>query len=391
MTEFTIAEITCLTENAEISRLMSLMSNPEMATPEEVATIIQCLEHETQLRLFLSGILSVTGPLSEESSACIRNGFADVDLAMITAASSGSANPAEDEGAAMAGMMAGMFVALSCLNEEEWQAAGPAMGMTAEDREGLECLLEEMGGPEGIGALMDSDEGPLGFFGAAIACGMESAMEESGMEESGMEESGAGALAPTSSLAPIDMNDPQALMSQLTAAELSCLLENGDPQQLMLLMTNPEMATPEETTNLIQCLEHENQLRLMLSGILSVTGPLSEESSACISDAFAGVDLAMIMTASSDSENPEEGQEIAMVGMMASMFVTLSCLNEEEWQAAGPAMGMTAEDREGLECLLEEMGGPEGIGRLMDSETGPLAFFGAAIACGVESAGQPPG
>ena len=386
MTEFTVAELTCITENADPQRLMSLMSNPEMATPEETTNLIQCLEHDTLLRLVLSGILSVTGPLSEESSACIRNAFADVDLAMITAAASGSANPEEDEGAAMVGMMAGMFVALSCLNEEEWQAAGPAMGMAPEDREGLECLLEEMGGPEGIGALMDSETGPLAFFGAAIACGLESAMEESGMEESGT-----GTLAPNNALAPISMGDPQALMSQLTAAELSCLSENGDPQRLMLLMSNPEMATPEETINLIQCLEHETQLNLVLSGILSVTGPLSEESSACIRNAFADVDLARIMTASSDPENPEEGQGIAMVGMMASMFVSLSCLNEEEWQAAGPAMGMTAEDREGLQCLLEEMGGPEGIGALMDSEEGPLAFFGAAIACGVESAGQPPG
>ena len=45
---------------------------------------------------------------------------------------------------------------------------------------------------------------------------------------------------------PIGMNDTEFVMSGLSGDEQSCLAEIGDPQQLLTMMNNPELASPEE-------------------------------------------------------------------------------------------------------------------------------------------------
>ena len=147
---------------------MAPEGGPDLVSPEEAAESIQCLEQETLLRLFLTGLTGQTGPLSGETSACVRSGFADLDLRAIMLATSGES----DEAAAMVGSMAGFLVTLSCLNEEEWQAAGPSLSLGPDDREGLECVMDELGGPEGVAAALQPDDAgpPMAFFSAAAAC-----------------------------------------------------------------------------------------------------------------------------------------------------------------------------------------------------------------------------
>ena len=102
---------------------------------------------------------------------CISAGFQNIDIrAMMLSALTG----AEDEAAAMIAGMAGMFLTLSCLNDEEWEAVAPALDMGPDDRESLQCLLAELGGPEGLAALLDAAAGPpMALFGAAISCGLQ--------------------------------------------------------------------------------------------------------------------------------------------------------------------------------------------------------------------------
>jgi hypothetical protein len=151
---------------------MLVVGTPELAKEEDRAILIGCLEHETLLRLFLTPVLDQAGPLSVESSACIRDAFADADLAaLITAAGAGA-----DEGseAAMVGAMTGLFAILSCLSTDEFQAAGPALGMGPDDYQGFKCVLDALGGPEELAALMQPDAGPpLTFFSAAMACNLQ--------------------------------------------------------------------------------------------------------------------------------------------------------------------------------------------------------------------------
>ena len=166
-------EQSCLRENTAPDRLELLLQSPDLATSDEATQLIQCLEDETLLSFFLAGVIGQAGSLSDETSMCIRAGFADIDIGgMMLSALTG----AEDEAAAMITGMAGMFLTLSCLNDEEWEAVAPALEMGPDDRESLQCLLAELGGPDGLAAMLGDAEAagpPMALFGAAIQCGLQ--------------------------------------------------------------------------------------------------------------------------------------------------------------------------------------------------------------------------
>ena len=195
-----------------------------------------------------------------------------------------------------------------------------------------------------------------------------------------MEASGTGGLT------PLAIDDPQAMMNELSAAEQSCLVEKIGPQRLMSFMSNPELATPQEAQDLVQCLGDEILLRLFVTGLIGQTGSLSEETSMCVRAGLADIDLPATMLGSMTGT---EDDAAAMIAGMAGMFLTLSCLNDEEWEAAAPALEMGPDDRESLQCLLEQLGGPEGLAALLgDLEAGPpMALFGAAMSCGLQMDG----
>ncbi len=184
-------------------------------------------------------------------------------------------------------------------------------------------------------------------------------------------------------LSPLSLTDPSAFLSEVSSTEVACILENIDPDRLSLFLTAPDLATDEEAASLIGCMEDETLLRFFLSAILQATGPLSAESSGCVREVFAGVDLAAPMIAS--VSDPEAG-----AGLMAGFFSTLVCLNEAEFQAAGPALELGNIDQQGVQCLFDELGGAEGLTALMDPAAGPpLALFGAAVTCNLELTADP--
>ena len=184
---------------------------------------------------------------------------------------------------------------------------------------------------------------------------------------------------------PTGMNDTGLLTSDLSDAELSCLSEIGGPQQLVTLMNSPDLASPQERDALVGCLEHETLLKLFLNGFTDRTGPLSDDTSACVSAGFQNFDLRAMMLANQEGS----GEEAAMVQGMAGLLITLSCLNEEEWQAASPALDLPPERREAMQCVMNMLGGPEGIAASLESKEGepPLAFFSAAAECGMMMGG----
>ena len=184
------------------------------------------------------------------------------------------------------------------------------------------------------------------------------------------------------------MTQPQGLMSQLSSEEQSCIEEAGGTEQFMAAIDNPDLASPQERDAFVNCLEHESLLALFLKGFTDQTGPLNNDTSACIATGFQDFDLRAMML-----NNPAPGgEETAMIQGMAGFLIAVSCLNEEEYQAAGPGLDLQPDGREALQCITKTLGGPEGIAASLQSKEGepPMAFFNAASECGLDMMGGPP-
>ena len=384
-------ELSCILQNADPQVLQKLLSAPDTATPEEAEGFITCVENEALLTFFLVPFTSQIGALSEETSACLRGGFEEIDLRALML---GSFAAPEDEAAMISGMT-GFIVTLACLNEEEWELASPALELGPYNPEGLQCVLDKLGGPEGLAAMASPDAGPpIALFGAALECNLAfvegppapppaptatSAPAPTAMPAT--PDSGAGVIA------PLNMQDPQALMSALSPDELSCILQNADPQVLLKLMGAPDTATPEEAEGFITCLEDETLLTFFLVPFTSQTGALSEETSACLRGGFEGIDLRAMMLGS--FAGPDDAA--AMISGMTGFILTLSCLNQEEWELASPALELGPYNPEGLQCVLDKVGGPEGLAAMSSPDAGPpIALFGAALECNLAFIQPPP-
>ena len=380
MSQLSKGEQSCISETGDPRQLLMLMSGPGPGSPQVVQDVqnaqelVRCLGDETLLRLFITGLTGQTGPLSAGTSTCVRRGFQDFDIAAVLLSS--SMGPG-GEGAAMMGGMAGLVLTLSCLNEEEWRNVSSRLGLGPDDRESLQCVTSRLGGPEGVAAAMQPRDGgpPTAYINAAAECGLQTA--------------GPPGPRKPGTPGPAGMDGAGLLISELSGAELSCLSEIGDPQQLVTLMNSPDIVPPQERDAMVECLEHETLLKIFLKGFTDQTGPLSDDTSACVSAGFRDFDLrAMMLT------NPEEpGGETAMVKGMAGLLITLSCLNEEEWKAASPALDLPPDGREGVQCVMNKLGGPEGVATSLEPKEGepPLALFKAAAECGLTMMGGPPG
>ena len=354
---------------------------PQPPSPGDAAEWIDCLSGDTLMLLFLSGLITEIGPLSEDTSACVRAGFGGFDMRPIMLAGTAEADPET----AMMGSMAAFFLTVSCLNEAEWQIGAPSLGFNLDDREGLQCVMATLGGPaEVAAALMPADSGPpVAFLEAASECGV------AGTTDSGS----SGTPDPSGMAAPGDTAAVQALVSELTGAEQSCLSEkNSDPQQIITLAGFPGGApinSPEEADALIGCLSDDSLMRVFQTGLLAGTTPLSAESSACANAGFANFDLRSVMLAGGVNDDPAT----ALAGSMAAFTLTFACLNDAEWQAAAPRLGLNPGDREGLQCVMATLGGPEELAAALQPADGgqPTAFFDAAEECGLDTGIAPGG
>ena len=161
----------CLSDNIPSDRMAMLATTPELATEAEREAFLGCLEHNTGLRLLLTPVLNATGPLSVESSACMRSSYADTDLAALMSNVVADPGAGPEAEAAMAQGMVMFFVSLSCLNEEEFQTASVAMGLAPGERENFLCVLDQVGGQDALAALLiPSAEFPAELFQAAFGC-----------------------------------------------------------------------------------------------------------------------------------------------------------------------------------------------------------------------------
>ena len=98
-----------------------------------------------------------------------------------------------------------------------------------------------------------------------------------------------------------------------------------------------------------------------------------------------GIDLRTVMLAG------ESGDPAAEAGGTSAFILALTCLNEEEWEGAAMVLGAAPEERENLQCVVEQMGGPEAFAETLAAgdEGAFFALFGAVAQCGVQFAAGP--
>ena len=190
---------------------------------------------------------------------------------------------------------------------------------------------------------------------------------------------------PPGLLAPLPIQDPLALLSSISDAELDCI---GEPEKLAGALAGLGTPPPEVLAELYDCLEDETLNRLFLAGFLSGTETLlSPKTSQCVRAAFEVIDPRAVMTAALEGDPGR-----AMAGNMTALLVTTACLNDEEWEQAGPDMGMSPEDREAGQCLIEALSGPGKMAAAMTvaGEGDFAALAEAEEQCGLKM-GPPPG
>ena len=164
------------------------------------------------------------------------------------------------------------------------------------------------------------------------------------------------------------------MFSELSDAEKECIGDN-----------------PERQTRFFGCLEDETLARIFLARVVPGLRPLSQESSDCVRATFEVIDPREVMTAGLEG-NPGR----AMAGSMAGLSVTVACLTDQEWEATAPMLGMSPDERVGMQCLLAELGGPAEMAKAMTAaQAGEFTNLTRAGAeCGLEMGpppGQPPG
>ena len=185
------------------------------------------------------------------------------------------------------------------------------------------------------------------------------------------------------------MGDPDALMSQVSAEELGCLMAGADLARLVELQEDPSLATPEEAEKAIGCLGDESALRAFLTELIGLTGPLGEDTSDCLRAVFGTFDIRSVMLA----RQVAAGRQESRAGSASAFMLTLSCLNEEEWGLYVSPMIMDPDDREKLQCVVAALGGPTELAAALQAGEGgvPETLRNAAAECGLHIAFLPSG
>ncbi len=178
-------------------------------------------------------------------------------------------------------------------------------------------------------------------------------------------------------LSPLPLDDPEVLLAELSHAEQACIAEHPDSDRLVELKGSPHLVTPD----LIRCLEDETLTRLFLAEFVLMEITLSDESSSCIRNEFSGIDLRSIMLGSAAGS----GEVEALAGDLSAYFLAVFCLDEGDLEAVmGTPPGEREKEIESIQCLLEELGGAEGLAAAMIPTEGgepDPAFLAANLRC----------
>ena len=200
---------------------------------------------------------------------------------------------------------------------------------------------------------------------------------------------------PTETPAPVPPEAPSALptmdqdtlLPSLSEDELACIGE--DPEMMIAALTGNRPASREERARLTQCLEDDTVGQRFMTAIIPV--PLNRETSDCVLAALKVIYPNAVMTTGLLEGDPKT----AFAGSMAALSVYVACLNDEEWAAAAPRLGMQPEERDAMMCIMASLGGPAEMATamaeaVMAEEVGEdTPLFDASLECGMEPRPEP--
>ena len=195
-------------------------------------------------------------------------------------------------------------------------------------------------------------------------------------------------LSPGDVITPLDLSDSEAALSRLSKPEISCLEQVAGPGRLDEILRDVRVPVPEDEAWIVACLGDETLTGVFLAMLLWDSGPLSQETSACLRTEFEWVDLRELMT---EDTRGQEQDDRAGATFFSGYFTAIACLNQGEWDAAAAALGLAPGDQESIQCFLEAVGGPEALAAALEG-TDDAGFYRAMLGCGLDFEGtsEPP-
>ena len=164
-------EISCLKQAASPGRLHEILRGVRVPVPEEEGWIVACLGDEALFGVFVAMLIGDPGPLSQETSTCLRTGLEWVNLRELMTEDTRERGQDDRAGALL---LSGYFTAIACLNEEEWDATAAGLGLNPEDQASIQCFIEAVGGPETLATALEGadDAGSVDLNRARLGCGL---------------------------------------------------------------------------------------------------------------------------------------------------------------------------------------------------------------------------
>ena len=164
-------EISCLKQAASPGRLHEILRGVRVPVPDEEAWIVACLGDETLFGVFVAMLIGDPGPLSQDTSTCLRTGLEWVDLREFMTEDTRERGQDDRAGAVF---LSGYFTAAACLNQEEWDVTAAGLGLNPGDQETFRCFIEAVGGPEALATALEGtdDDRSVDLNRARLGCGL---------------------------------------------------------------------------------------------------------------------------------------------------------------------------------------------------------------------------
>lgn len=264
------------------------------ADEQEIGMLTGCLGKEALVMMFQAELLEATGPLSAESSACIRD-----NLGSIPSHGYSFENLVEF----IATQTAGFAVVVSCLNEDEWKSGPLNMGLGEYDPDGFACVVDKLGGPAGYGeayAALQFGGGGTAVFDAHDACGV--AFDSSGSD------------APTLQDYPgPGEGEALAFYDGLDQGERDCMDSAGvGVTAIGMMLGHSQPIDERDVAAAVGCLGDEAVTVLFMMSLTGLPGGEVAGFAGCLSEEIPAERIRNVLAPPDGTRNPAEGLALGL-------------------------------------------------------------------------------